>query len=92
MIIILSCLKLIYFFDCNNLSISFLFFSDIGLNFRTSFVNKNGQVCYDSRLIALNYMKGWFLLDLLAAIPFELLYLLAIETVSYNSILFRKKY
>lgn len=52
------------------------------LNFRTSFVNKNGQVCYDSRLIALNYMRGWFLLDLLAAIPFDLLYAFDVDTVS----------
>ena len=56
--------------------------ADIVLNFRTSFVNKNGQVCYDSRLIALNYMRGWFLLDLLAAIPFDLLYAFDVDTVS----------
>jgi hypothetical protein len=56
--------------------------TDIVLNFRTSFVNKNGQVCYDSRLIALNYMRGWFLLDLLAAIPFDLLYAFDVNTVS----------
>lgn len=46
-------------------------------------MNKNGQVCYDSRLIALNYMRGWFLLDLLAAIPFDLLYAFDVDTVSY---------
>lgn len=45
-------------------------------------MNKNGQVCYDSRLIALNYMRGWFLLDLLAAIPFDLLYAFDVNTVS----------
>ncbi|KAL8577641.1 hypothetical protein ACOMHN_020250 [Nucella lapillus] len=57
-----------------------LFAIDIVLNFRTSFMNKNGQVCYDSRLIALNYMRGWFLLDLLAAIPFDLLYAFDVNT------------
>ena len=55
---------------------------DIVLNFRTSFVKKNGQVCYDSRLIALYYIRGWFLLDLLAAIPFDLLYAFDVDTVS----------
>ncbi|KAK7506782.1 hypothetical protein BaRGS_00002257, partial [Batillaria attramentaria] len=61
-------------------AVEILFGIDIVLNFRTSFVNKNGQVCYDSRLIALNYMRGWFLLDLLAAVPFDLLYAFDINT------------
>ncbi len=54
---------------------------DIILNFRTTFVSKSGQVIYDSKLIAVNYIKGWFLLDLLAAIPFDLLYTMNVETV-----------
>lgn len=63
----------------------FLFFlSDIILNFRTSFVNKSGQVVYEGKLVALNYMRGWFLLDLLAAIPFDFLYVININTVSIN--------
>jgi hypothetical protein len=49
-------------------------FTDIILNFRTTYVSKSGQVVYESRQIALNYIRGWFLLDLLAAIPFDLLY------------------
>ena len=56
--------------------------SDIVLNFRTSYVNKSGQVVYQARLIALNYIRGWFLLDLLAAIPFDFLYIFNINAVS----------
>ena len=52
------------------------------LNFRTSYVNKSGQVVYQARLIALNYIRGWFLLDLLAAIPFDFLYIFNINAVS----------
>jgi len=55
--------------------------SDIILNFRTTYVSKCGQVVYDSRQIALNYIRGWFLLDLLAAIPFDLLYAFQVDTV-----------
>jgi len=44
-------------------------------------VSKSGQVVYDSRQIALNYIRGWFLLDLLAAIPFDLLYAFQVDTV-----------
>ncbi|XP_059226069.1 potassium voltage-gated channel subfamily H member 8 isoform X2 [Stomoxys calcitrans] len=51
-----------------------LFISDIVLNFRTTFVSSKGEVVLDSRLIALNYLKGWFIVDLLAALPFDHLY------------------
>ena len=57
-------------------------FTDIVFNFRTTYVSKSGQVVYDSKLIAINYIKGWFLLDLLAAIPFDLLYAFQVHTVS----------
>ena len=53
---------------------------DIVFNFRTTF-HKSGQVVYEWRTIALKYMKGWFLLDLLAAIPFDILYAFSVETV-----------
>ncbi|KAK3721258.1 hypothetical protein RRG08_044266 [Elysia crispata] len=57
-----------------------LFAIDIVLNFRTTYLNKSGQVVYESRLIAMNYISGWFVLDLLAAIPFDLLYTFSVQT------------
>lgn len=48
--------------------------ADIVLNFRTTFVNRKGEVVSDSKLIALNYLRGWFFVDFLAAIPFDHLY------------------
>ncbi|XP_019756627.2 potassium voltage-gated channel subfamily H member 8 isoform X2 [Dendroctonus ponderosae] len=53
-----------------------LFFIDILLNFRTTFVNKKGEVVSDWRSISVNYLKTWFVVDLLAALPFDLLYAL----------------
>ena len=47
--------------------------ADILLNFRTTFVSKGGHVIYDGREIALNYLRGWFTLDLIAALPLEIL-------------------
>lgn len=61
---------------------SFSALADIILNFRTTYVSKSGQVIYETKLIALNYFRGWFLLDLLAAIPFDLLYAFQVNTVS----------
>ncbi|XP_069673245.1 voltage-gated delayed rectifier potassium channel KCNH8 isoform X2 [Periplaneta americana] len=51
-----------------------LFIIDIILNFRTTYVNRKGEVVSNSRSIALNYLKSWFIVDLLAALPFDLLY------------------
>lgn len=42
------------------------FVVDIGLNFRTPVTNKNGIVLTDSKAMAMNYLRGWFVIDLLA--------------------------
>ncbi|XP_046467247.1 voltage-gated delayed rectifier potassium channel KCNH8 isoform X2 [Neodiprion pinetum] len=51
-----------------------LFIIDIILNFRTTYVSRKGEVVSSSKSIALNYLKSWFLVDLVAALPFDLLY------------------
>ena len=48
--------------------------ADIVLNFRTTFVNKKGEVVTGSRRIAKQYLFSWFVIDFIAAIPFDLLY------------------
>lgn len=57
-----------------SLLLRILFFADILFNFRTTFVNKKGEVVSDSKTIAFNYLKSWFVVDLFAALPFDLLY------------------
>jgi len=57
-----------------------LCFTDIVLNFRTTYVNRKGEVVSKSRSIALNYLKSWFIVDLLAALPFDLLYAFDVYT------------
>jgi hypothetical protein len=51
-------------------SIDFLFFIDIFLNFFTAFENSSNNVL-EKRLgpIAVNYLTGWFLIDLTATFP-----------------------
>ena len=58
-----------------------LFFSDIILNFRTTYVSQSGQVVYDARSIFLHYCTTWFFVDLIAALPFDLLYAFNITVV-----------
>ena len=49
----------------------FLFLTDIGINFTTTFVSKTGVVVYERRAIAIHYAKTWFFIDILAAVPFD---------------------
>ena len=68
-------LKILLYMTIIHLCIKDFFTSwilDILLNFRTSYVNKKGEVVTSPKSIAVNYMRGWFLLDLVAALPFDL--------------------
>ncbi|KAF6773489.1 hypothetical protein AHF37_07406 [Paragonimus kellicotti] len=53
-----------------------VFFIDIVLNFHTTFVGPTGAVISDPHLIRLNYLKGWFLVDLISCLPYGLLNLI----------------
>ena len=55
-----------------DLIVDLMFIADILINFRTTYV-ENGEVVSDKHKIAVNYVKGWFVIDTIAAIPFDLL-------------------
>lgn len=57
-------------------------FSDIIMNFRTTYVSQSGQVVYEPRSICIHYATTWFFVDLVAALPFDLLYAFNITVVS----------
>uniref|UniRef100_A0A674C4I0 Voltage-gated inwardly rectifying potassium channel KCNH2 n=1 Tax=Salmo trutta TaxID=8032 RepID=A0A674C4I0_SALTR len=56
-----------------DLIVDVMFIIDIIINFRTTYVNNNDEVVSQSQRIAVHYFKGWFLIDMVAAIPFDLL-------------------
>ncbi|XP_067397108.1 potassium voltage-gated channel subfamily H member 6 isoform X4 [Emydura macquarii macquarii] len=65
-------------YSCNPLNIidlivDIMFIVDIVINFRTTYVNINDEVVSHPGKIAIHYFKGWFLIDMVAAIPFDLL-------------------
>ncbi|XP_077316245.1 voltage-gated inwardly rectifying potassium channel KCNH6 isoform X2 [Lithobates pipiens] len=65
-------------YSCNPLNIvdlivDIMFIIDIVINFRTTYVNINDEVVSHPAKIAIHYFKGWFLIDMVAAIPFDLL-------------------
>ena len=49
-----------------------VFFVDILINFHTTFVGPAGEVISDPRVIRLNYLKTWFVIDLLSCLPYDL--------------------
>ncbi|XP_067083954.1 potassium voltage-gated channel subfamily H member 7-like [Osmerus mordax] len=56
-----------------DLMVDIMFIIDILINFRTTYVNVNEEVVSHPAKIAIHYFKGWFLIDMVAAIPFDLL-------------------
>ena len=55
-----------------DLFVDTMFIADILINFRTTYLC-DGEVVTEPGKIAINYIKGWFIIDLIAAIPFDFL-------------------
>ena len=49
------------------------FLVDIVLNFHTTFVGPGGEVISDPKLIRMNYLKTWFVIDLLSCLPYDII-------------------
>ncbi|KAL3307537.1 hypothetical protein Ciccas_013946, partial [Cichlidogyrus casuarinus] len=52
--------------------VDLFFFVDIMISFHTTFVGPSGEVVSDARVIKMNYLKSWFLVDFILCIPFDL--------------------
>ncbi|KAG7462907.1 hypothetical protein MATL_G00189730 [Megalops atlanticus] len=50
-----------------------IFLVDIVLNFHTTFVGPGGEVISDPKLIRMNYLKTWFVIDLLSCLPYDVI-------------------
>ncbi|XP_062859375.1 potassium voltage-gated channel subfamily H member 4 isoform X2 [Trichomycterus rosablanca] len=66
----------------SDIVVEMLFILDIILNFRTTYVSQSGQVVYDPRSICIHYAATWFFVDLVAALPFDLLYAFNVTVTS----------
>ncbi|VDD97088.1 unnamed protein product [Enterobius vermicularis] len=60
-----------------DLIVDIMFIVDIIINFRTTYVNENDEISMivvsHPGKIAKHYFKGWFIIDMIAAVPFDLL-------------------
>ena len=66
-----------------NLNVDIMFIIDVAINFRTTYVQgRSAKVVCDPKKIARHYLKTWFFVDFLSAIPFELFSLVSSKEVS----------
>ena len=48
-----------------------LYLCDLMLNFFMAYEDTDKKIEAKMRMIAINYLQGWFFLDLLACVPFQ---------------------
>jgi CRP-like cAMP-binding protein len=64
--------KSLDFFEVLDVCIDWLFFLDILIMFRTSYIDlKSEEIISDTKKICINYFQGRLLIDILASMPFE---------------------
>ena len=61
------------FFGIIELITDFLLLLDVLANFRTGFYDRHGKLVMDPRACRNRYLKTWFIIDLAASLPFDLM-------------------
>lgn len=57
-----------------NIIMDLIFGIDIIVVFFSAYYNEDFKIIEDRKRIAIEYLKGWFLLDLVAIIPFDIIF------------------
>ena len=65
--------------------IDIMFFLDIVANFRTGWINLDGEIVWDWRVIRNKYLAGWFLVDFLSTVPFDKIIVPVLEGSADNN-------
>ncbi|CAG5132386.1 unnamed protein product, partial [Candidula unifasciata] len=65
-----------------------VFFLDIVINFRTGIILNDfaDEIILDPKLIAKQYLKTWFFLDLLSSIPMDYIFLMWDSEADFNQL------
>jgi len=51
--------------------IDFMFLIDIFITFNTEYMGENYEIETNRKKISINYLKGWFTIDIVSIIPFD---------------------
>ena len=74
-----------------NIFVDTFFIVDVVLNFKTTYCGKEGEIVFNSRMICMNYLRSWFAVDFVAALPYGILNLtFADGSVSINCTLVKQ--
>jgi hypothetical protein len=68
-----------------NWFVDICFFIDIIIIFNTAFYDENFQIVECRKEIAIQYLKSWFLIDIISILPVE--YMLNTDSLKYNEML-----
>ena len=73
--------------------VDLMFFMDIIFTFRTVLIDSSGNICMDKTKIYKAYFRGWFIIDIIASLPLDLLKIFFgnFSTTSYENFS-RKRY
>ena len=58
----------------HNWVVDSLFFIDIIIIFNSAYIDERDELVKDRCTIASNYLRGWFFVDLISIIPFEIFF------------------
>lgn len=61
-----------------------IFLLDIVINFHTTYVGPGGEVISDPKVIRMNYIKSWFVIDLLSCLPYDMVNFLFSQTDGFT--------
>ncbi|KAG2491337.1 hypothetical protein HYH03_010341 [Edaphochlamys debaryana] len=64
-----------------------VFWIDVGLNFRTAYIDHSANMVRDGGKVALHYMRTWFFVDLVASIPFDIIVLWFVQGISSEGLI-----
>jgi hypothetical protein len=67
-------LDLIMWYVYLNYTIDIIFFFDIMVNFNLAYQDETFTTIDDRRIITVTYLKGWFMIDMLSIVPFDLIF------------------
>ena len=51
--------------------INYLFWFDMVLCFFSAYNNDEGELVHDFKNVSINYLKGWFIIDLISNLPWD---------------------
>mmetsp|Transcript_5229 Transcript_5229/g.11435 ORF Transcript_5229/g.11435 Transcript_5229/m.11435 type:complete len:751 (+) Transcript_5229:346-2598(+) len=63
-----------------------VFWVDIGLNFRTAYIDHTAMLVRDGGRIAAHYLRTWFFIDLVASVPWETIVLWFVDSMSQDKL------